>query len=190
MDYFPTASDMQRRTQDLCKKRENTMQHVLRMCIKQIIKCADMEQTECAFEVPEVVLGLPTYDIGAAVAYVQDHLRAKGFQIVYIFPRVLIISWRKKEAVPTTSSTRKPLVPQLMPSLMPSLPPPAPAPAPADVEGCLGPPRPMSTSTVRPIEIEVAPKQHATTTPPPFVKPHVRPIAELKPSGRFTLNLS
>jgi hypothetical protein len=176
MDYFPTASDMQRRTQDLSKKRENTMRHLLQKCIRQIIRCADLEQTECVFEVPEVVLGLPTYDLGAAVAYLQDSLRAKGFQIAYIFPRVLIIGWRKQplQLPKNPASTDRPPVSPATPPMIPLT-----RGTEAEQETPVGPPRPVSTSAIRPVEITL-----------PFAAPYVRPIAELKPSGRFTLNLS
>ena len=48
----------------------------------------------CWFIVPEVMIGVPKYDIGTCIAYVIDKLQTNGFQVRYTHPNMLFISWQ------------------------------------------------------------------------------------------------
>jgi hypothetical protein len=43
--------------------------------------------------VPEVIMGVPKYDQGACIAYLIDRLQENGFNVKYIHPNTLFISW-------------------------------------------------------------------------------------------------
>ena len=47
----------------------------------------------CWFLVPETIIGVPRYDQGACIAYLIDKLKANGFNVRYIHPNTLFISW-------------------------------------------------------------------------------------------------
>lgn len=47
----------------------------------------------CWFVVPEVIMGVPKYDQGACIAYLIDRLKENGFNVKYIHPNTLFISW-------------------------------------------------------------------------------------------------
>ena len=47
----------------------------------------------CWFVVPEVMLGVPSYDQGTCIGYVMDKLKTDGFRIQYFHPNTLMISW-------------------------------------------------------------------------------------------------
>ena len=47
----------------------------------------------CWFLVPEVIIGVPKYDQGACIAYLIDRLKENGFNVKYIHPNTLFISW-------------------------------------------------------------------------------------------------
>jgi hypothetical protein len=47
----------------------------------------------CWFVVPEVIMGVPKYDQGACIAYLIDRLQENGFNVRYIHPNTLFISW-------------------------------------------------------------------------------------------------
>jgi hypothetical protein len=47
----------------------------------------------CWFLVPEVIIGVPKYDQGACIAYLMDKLKENGFNIKYVHPNTLFISW-------------------------------------------------------------------------------------------------
>lgn len=48
----------------------------------------------CWFVVPEMMIGVPKYDQGAAVAYIMDKLTDNGFVTKYIHPNLIFISWK------------------------------------------------------------------------------------------------
>ena len=58
-----------------------------------------IDEQFCWFIVPEVILGVPKYDQGACIAYLLDKLKENGFDVHYIHPNTLFISW--KSWVPT-----------------------------------------------------------------------------------------
>jgi hypothetical protein len=47
----------------------------------------------CWFVVPEVIIGVPKYDQASCIAYLIDKLKTNGFNIKYIHPNTLFISW-------------------------------------------------------------------------------------------------
>ena len=47
----------------------------------------------CWFLVPEVIIGVPKYDNAACIAYLMDKLQENKFNVKYIHPNTLFISW-------------------------------------------------------------------------------------------------
>ena len=47
----------------------------------------------CWFVVPEVIIGVPKYDQAACIAYLIDKLKENGFNVRYIHPNTMFISW-------------------------------------------------------------------------------------------------
>lgn len=47
----------------------------------------------CWFLVPEVIIGVPKYDQAACIAYLMDKLQENKFNVRYIHPNTLFISW-------------------------------------------------------------------------------------------------
>ena len=47
----------------------------------------------CWFMVPEIIIGVPKYDNAACIAYLIDKLKTNGFNVRYIHPNALFISW-------------------------------------------------------------------------------------------------
>jgi hypothetical protein len=47
----------------------------------------------CWFLVPEVIIGVPKYDQAGCIAYLMDKLQENKFNVRYIHPNTLFISW-------------------------------------------------------------------------------------------------
>jgi hypothetical protein len=47
----------------------------------------------CWYLVPETILGVSKYDQGSCIAYLMDKLKTSGFNVRYIHPNLLFISW-------------------------------------------------------------------------------------------------
>ena len=52
-----------------------------------------VDEQFCWFLVPETIIGVPKYDQGACIAYLMDKLKTSGFNVHYIHPNMLFISW-------------------------------------------------------------------------------------------------
>lgn len=52
-----------------------------------------LDEQFCWFVVPEVIMGVPKYDQGSCIAYLIDRLKENGFNVRYIHPNTLFISW-------------------------------------------------------------------------------------------------
>jgi hypothetical protein len=52
-----------------------------------------MDESFCWFIVPEIIIGVPKYDQAACIAYLLDRLKENGFNVKYIHPNTLFISW-------------------------------------------------------------------------------------------------
>ena len=48
----------------------------------------------CWFVVPEIIIGVPKYDNASCIAYLLDKLKQNGFNVNYIHPNTLFISWK------------------------------------------------------------------------------------------------
>ena len=52
-----------------------------------------IDEQFCWFVVPEIIIGVPKYDQAACIAYLIDKLKNNGFNVKYIHPNTLFISW-------------------------------------------------------------------------------------------------
>jgi hypothetical protein len=60
------------------------------------IKTTSRQKTDehfCWFVVPEVIIGVPKYDQASCIAYLIDKLKINQFNVRYIHPNTLFISW-------------------------------------------------------------------------------------------------
>jgi hypothetical protein len=52
-----------------------------------------MDEQFCWYVVPEIIIGVPKYDQPACIAYLIDRLKSNSFNVRYIHPNTLFISW-------------------------------------------------------------------------------------------------
>lgn len=52
------------------------------------------DEQYCFFVVPEVLLGIPRYDVDTCTSYIIDKLTENGFRVKYTHPNLLFISWQ------------------------------------------------------------------------------------------------
>ena len=72
----------------------NTFNKILQR-IHSRVKFISRQKKEqyCFFIVPEIIIGIPKYDHAECVAYLFTKLESNGFQVKYIHPNMLVISW-------------------------------------------------------------------------------------------------
>ena len=82
-----------KRVQDLSKLTLfNKILNRIHVKIKTISR-QKVDEQFCWFIVPEIIIGVPKYDQPACIAYLIDKLKINGFNIRYIHPNTLFISW-------------------------------------------------------------------------------------------------
>jgi len=52
-----------------------------------------VDEQACWFLVPETIIGVPRYDQAGCIAYLINRLQTNGFNVRYIHPNLLFISW-------------------------------------------------------------------------------------------------
>ena len=82
-----------KRKQDLNKlDLFNKILNRIHVKIKNVSRQKVDEQV-CWFLVPETIIGVPRYDQGSCIAYLINKLQTNGFNVRYIHPNMLFISW-------------------------------------------------------------------------------------------------
>ena len=77
------------------KRQKESFEVILSNCFKQIKKQVEMfpYKTFFYFDVPEFMLGYPLYKLEDCLMFLIDNIKHNGYQVQYIFPRILLISW-------------------------------------------------------------------------------------------------
>lgn len=82
-----------KRKQDLNKlELFNKILNRIHVKIKTVSRQKNDEQV-CWFLVPETIIGVPKYDQAGCIAYLINKLQTNGFNVKYIHPNLLFISW-------------------------------------------------------------------------------------------------
>ena len=59
----------------------------------KVVSRQKIDEQFCWAIVPETIIGVPRYDQAACIAYLIDKLKTNGFNVKYIHPNALFISW-------------------------------------------------------------------------------------------------
>lgn len=178
-DRFVTAIELQRA---LSKRKHRDVQGhlvVLSSCYNKITRVAGIDATSCIYEVPEFVIGVPPYDLSKAVTHVITSLERNGYEVAYMFPRALFISWDLEGRL---CPSHPPLSP------LPLLPLPPPVPSPLSLQPAS---QSLGHSRTRVSSSSAAPPTQLSTPLPaiPLTNNLYRPISEFRPNGRFVLRM-
>lgn len=73
---------------DLFNKILNRIHVRIKMTSRQKI-----DEQFCWYVIPEIIIGVPKYDQAACIAYIMDKLKENGFNVRYVHPNALFISW-------------------------------------------------------------------------------------------------
>lgn len=152
------------------EKRRECFDKVLEQCYKRVEKSAKLDNIGCFFDVPEFVIGYPLFSLNECILHVYNKLVQNGFQVQYIFPRILYVSWASVAAQSSvaTPQSKKPVAARQL-----------------TIEHKPAVPRPQTTRAASPERKAPVPQRKVIQN-----KKTTKSIAEFKPSGKFVLNLS
>jgi len=81
-------------------KKYKIFETILEMCYQKILNINKKNNDyNCTFIVPNVVFGLPLYNVGDCVIFIMDKLVEKGFEIYFAAPTTIHISWKPNEEI-------------------------------------------------------------------------------------------
>ena len=75
------------------KKYEKIYNKILNKCSQFIKRANLLGENMCFFEIPDFILGEPTYDLNSCVGYIIKRLKEKGFNVILISNNIIIITW-------------------------------------------------------------------------------------------------
>tara|TARA_Y100000590_G_scaffold425594_1_gene533766 strand:- start:14093 stop:14536 length:444 start_codon:yes stop_codon:yes gene_type:complete len=89
-------------------KRYEKFDGILKKIHNRIKYNARLEKTYCFFQIPEFIIGVPLYNIEDLKRYLIELLKKDGFQLIYIDPNWLFITWELKgKKQPSQSRVKK-----------------------------------------------------------------------------------
>lgn len=80
-------------------KRLEIYNNILKDCHNKIRFNSKLDRKYCFFLIPEFIFGTPLYDIEELRDHVMKSLEKNGFQLMYIHPNWLFISWDHKKDI-------------------------------------------------------------------------------------------
>ena len=87
------ATDLFEKNKKLNEKIFNTFKEILKKCNTLIKYVNQKKQSDIIFDVPNMLLGYPSYDYDECLCYLILKLRNNNFFVKYIYPSQLYISW-------------------------------------------------------------------------------------------------
>jgi hypothetical protein len=75
------------------KRRLKMFDEILRKVHSRIVYHSKLEKTYCFFQIPEFIIGYPIYNVQDLKQYIVNSLQKNGFQLLYVEPNWLFISW-------------------------------------------------------------------------------------------------
>lgn len=87
------ASDLYRKHQKRERTRWKTYDKILKQCMREIEKANKMDLFYCFFGVPEMIFGVPVYNLKKCIYYICNVLIKNGYNIRFTKPNIIYISW-------------------------------------------------------------------------------------------------
>lgn len=88
-----TANEIASRLRRKVQLHNEAFSSIVSSAYRRIENAVRFGAVYCIFNVPEILVGYPLYDLNECVMHVMSRLQKNGFKVHYIFPSVLVITW-------------------------------------------------------------------------------------------------
>ena len=89
------------------QQKKELYESVMKKVHYRIEGVASRSETQCLFQVPEFMLGMPLYDSFHCSGYVIERLKKEGFHVQYMHPNWIHINWSKHLIEPFVEEIEK-----------------------------------------------------------------------------------
>ena len=77
------------------KRKVRIYEKIMDLCNQRILSCNQKnDDYSCTYIVPNVIFGLPLYNVDDCVKFIMETLIKKGFEVIFAYPTTLHISWK------------------------------------------------------------------------------------------------
>lgn len=90
---FLHVNSINRSVRERKKKSLYIYEDMLKKCFRKVKLAVDMGERSCFYNVPERVLGKPSYKMTDCLKYMYDNVTKYGYYVKFIPPNVFFISW-------------------------------------------------------------------------------------------------
>lgn len=90
------ANDLIKRQKDKEDKKYITFSKIYNNIEKKIIKASERNLYSTYYQIPQILIGFPTYSIKDCYTYIDIKLKNNGFKTEEYFNNIILISWNPK----------------------------------------------------------------------------------------------
>ena len=90
------ANDLIKRQKDKEDKKYITFSKIYNNIEKKIIKASERNLYSTYYQIPQILIGFPTYSIKDCYIYIDEKLKNNGFKTEEYFNNIILISWNPK----------------------------------------------------------------------------------------------
>ena len=107
MNYAIHVSELTNMHEERNRMRLAVFEQILKKCYQKIYGAAKQDQCFSVFAIPDFILGTPLYNIKYCTVYLMAKLKENGYNVQYMFPNMLYISWKYPEPIKTIQESIK-----------------------------------------------------------------------------------
>lgn len=89
------ANDLIKKQKEVEDRKNKTYDKIYNFVEKKISRASSGNFYHTWYEIPEFVVGLPTYSLPYCRKYIQDKLTKNGFKTEFFMPNILLIKWNE-----------------------------------------------------------------------------------------------
>ena len=86
--------DIQKYYDEKQLKKKKTYNKIILRITRLMKETAENGKNMCMYVVPEIILGMPIYNMKECILYIQNILEQKGFQSAHAEPNIILIFWK------------------------------------------------------------------------------------------------
>lgn len=75
-------------------KKQEYYDKIMIKIIELMKKTAEEGKNMCMYVVPNIILGMPIYNINECMFYLLSNLKQNGFECTYALPNIIMIFWK------------------------------------------------------------------------------------------------
>jgi hypothetical protein len=90
------ANELIKQQREREERKKITFEKIYSVIEKKIVLASTGDYYYTWYQIPEFLVGLPMYSVNECQKYIQEKLKANGFDTEFFLPNILLIKWFDK----------------------------------------------------------------------------------------------